>query len=143
MRAVMGNREMENERRCPALMISGSATGQGKTTIGTALARLLERTGKRVRVFKCGQDFLDPVWLSLASIAPVQQLDSWLIGEERCHRCLWEAAGEADLIIVEGIMDLFDGHRSSADRAITFALPVLAVIYAWSMAERFGAFALG
>lgn len=135
--------EHRTERSCAALLVSSPATGQGKTTIAAGLARLHARAGNIVRVFKCGQDFLDPVWLSLASGAPVQQLDTWLIGEAQCRRFLWEAARDADLIIVEGVMGLFDGQPSSADLAQTFALPVLAVIDAWPMAESFGAIALG
>lgn len=96
-----------------------------------------------MRVFKCGQDFLDPVWLSLASGAPVHQLDLWVSGEAECRRRLWQAAGEADLIIVEGVMGLFDGQPSSADLAIAFSLPVVAVVDAWFMAQTFGAVAMG
>jgi cobyrinic acid a,c-diamide synthase len=128
---------------CPALFISGPATGQGKTTVSVALARLHARAGRIVRVFKCGQDFLDPVWLSLASGAPVHQLDLWLSGEAECGRRLWQAAGEADLIIVEGVMGLFDGQPSSADLAIAFSIPVVAVVDAWAMAQTFGAVAMG
>ena len=130
-------------RTCAAVMISAPATGQGKTTVAAALARLYARTGRTVRVFKCGQDFLDPLWLSLASNAPVHQLDTWLMGERECRERLWEAAQEADLIIVEGVMGLFDGQPSSADMALAFSLPVVAVIDAWPMAQSFGAVALG
>ncbi len=54
---------------CPAILIAAPASGQGKTTVACALARLHTRAGRRVRVFKCGPDFLDPHWLTLASIA--------------------------------------------------------------------------
>ena len=53
--------------RCPALLIAAPASGQGKTTVTAALARLHTRQGRRVRVFKCGPDFLDPHWHALAS----------------------------------------------------------------------------
>ena len=132
-----------NDRFCPALLVSGPATGQGKTTVSAALARLHTRAGRTVRVFKCGQDFLDPMWLALASGAPVHPLDLWVMGEAECRRRLWEAAREADLIIVEGVMGLFDGQPNSADVAITFLMPVVAVIDAWAMAQTFGAVALG
>ena len=117
-----------NSRHCPALLIAAPASGQGKTTVTAALARLHSRAGKRVRVFKCGPDFLDPMILARASGAPVYQLDLWMVGEEECRRLLWQAAGEADLILIEGVMGLFDGAPSAADLARRFGVPVLGVI---------------
>lgn len=128
---------------CPAILIAAPASGQGKTTVACALARLHSRQGRKVRVFKCGPDFLDPCWLTLASGAPVHQLDLWMTGEQDCARRLHEAATEADLIIVEGVMGLFDGDPSAADLAQRFGLPVLAVIDASAMAGTFGALAWG
>ena len=130
-------------RRCPAVLIAAPASGQGKTTLGCALARLHARQGRRVRVFKCGPDFLDPHWLALASGHAVHQLDLWMTGEADCAQRLYDAAGDADLIIVEGVMGLFDGDPSAADLAQRFGLPVLAVIDASAMAGTFGALAWG
>lgn len=135
---------MRRERRsCPAVLVGAAASGQGKTTVAAALARLHARQGRQVRVFKCGPDFLDPGWLALASGAPVHSLDLWMTGEADCAARLWEAAGSADLLIVEGVMGLFDGDPSSADLARRFKLPVLAVIDASAMAGTFGAVAFG
>ena len=125
------------------LLVAAPASGQGKTTVACALARLHARQGRRVRVFKCGPDFLDPYWLALASGAPVHQLDLWMTGEADCARRLFDAARQADLIIVEGVMGLFDGQPSAADLAQRFALPVLTVIDASAMAGTFGALAWG
>ncbi|WP_296443851.1 cobyrinate a,c-diamide synthase [Rhodoferax sp. UBA5149] len=128
---------------CPAVLIAAPASGQGKTTVAAALARLHTRQGRTVRVFKCGPDFLDPHWLTLASDAPVHQMDLWMTGESDCRARLAAAALEADLIIVEGVMGLFDGEPSAADLAQRFGLPVLAVIDASAMAGTFGALAFG
>lgn len=128
---------------CPAILVAAPASGQGKTTVAAALARLHARQGRRVRVFKCGPDFLDPYWLALASGAPARQLDLWMTGETDCRAQLRQAAQEADLIIVEGVMGLFDGDPSAADLAQRFGLPVLAVIDASAMAGTFGALAFG
>ena len=129
--------------RCPAILVAAPASGQGKTTVACALARLHARQGRRVRVFKCGPDFLDPYWLSLASGAAVHQLDLWMTGELDCTQRLHDAAQEADLIIVEGVMGLFDGEPSAADLARCFGLPVLTVIDGSAMAGTFGALAWG
>jgi cobyrinic acid a,c-diamide synthase len=128
---------------CPALLISAPASGQGKTSVTAALARWHTRAGKRVRVFKTGPDFLDPMVLERASGAPVYQLDLWMGGEDDVRARLHTAAHEADLILVEGVMGLFDGGTSSADLAQRFGLPVLAVIDGSAMAQTFGALALG
>ena len=129
--------------RCPALLIAAPASGQGKTTVTAALARLYTRKGLKVRVFKCGPDFLDPHWHQLASGAPVHQLDLWMTGEADCARRLHAAAQEADLILIEGVMGLFDGDPSAADLAQRFGVPVLAVVDASAMAGTFGALAFG
>ena len=129
--------------RCPAILIAAPASGQGKTTVACALARLHARQGRQVRVFKCGPDFLDPYWLALASGAPVHQLDLWMTGETDCAQRLHDAAQDADLIIVEGVMGLFDGQPSAADLAQRFGLKVVAVIDASAMAGTFGALAWG
>ncbi|MBK7719313.1 MAG: cobyrinate a,c-diamide synthase [Simplicispira sp.] len=129
--------------RCPALLVAAPASGQGKTTVVAALARLHARQGRRVRVFKCGPDFLDPHWHQLASGAPVHSLDLWINGAENCAARLHSAAHEADLILIEGVMGLFDGEPSAADLAQRFGVPVLAVVDASAMAGTFGALAHG
>ena len=128
---------------CPALFVAAPASHQGKTTVTAALARYYRRLGWRVRVFKTGPDFLDPMILEQASGAPVYQLDLWMGGEEHCRQLLYEAAAEADLILIEGVMGLFDGERSSAELAAQFGVPVLAVIDGAAMAQTFGAVAHG
>lgn len=129
--------------RCPALMISAPASGQGKTTATAALAHWHRAQGRRVRVFKTGPDFLDPMVLERASGGPVQQLDLWMGGAAHCAELLHRAACDADLILVEGVMGLHDGTPSTADLALRFSLPVLAVIDASAMAQTFGAVAHG
>ncbi|HTJ92986.1 MAG TPA: cobyrinate a,c-diamide synthase, partial [Pararobbsia sp.] len=119
------------------------ASGQGKTTLTAALARHHRREGRRVRVFKTGPDFLDPMILERASGAPVYSLDLWMVGEHDCRALLADAAAHADLILIEGVMGLFDGTPSSADLAAAFDVPVAAVISAQSLAQTFGAIAFG
>ncbi|MBY0576701.1 MAG: cobyrinate a,c-diamide synthase [Gallionellaceae bacterium] len=124
-------------------MVAAPASGHGKTTVTAALAHYHRGQGRVVRVFKTGPDFLDPMILERASGHPVYQLDLWMGGEDHCRELLYQAATEADLIIVEGVMGLFDGTPSSADLAALFGIPVLAVIDASAMAQTFGAIVYG
>ena len=128
---------------CKALLISAPSSGSGKTSVTAAIARWHTRQGMKVRVFKTGPDYLDPMVLQRASGHPVYQLDLFMGGLAHCRALLAEAAADADLILVEGVMGLFDGKPSSADLAAAFGLPVLAVIDASAMAQTFGALALG
>lgn len=121
------------------LMVSALSSGQGKTTVTAALARALVRRGQRVRVFKCGSDFIDPMLLERASGAPVGSLDLWMVGIDQCRAQLAAAAAHADVILIEGVMGLYDGTPSSADLARAFGVPVMAVIDASAMAQTAGA----
>jgi cobyrinic acid a,c-diamide synthase len=125
------------------LLVAAIASGQGKTTVTAALARRFRRGGKRVRVLKCGPDFIDPMLLERASGAPVHTLDLWMVGLEQCRQRLAAAAREADIVLVEGVMGLYDGNPSAADLAREFNIPVLAVIDASAMAQTAGAVVLG
>ncbi|MCC5809355.1 MAG: cobyrinate a,c-diamide synthase [Ectothiorhodospiraceae bacterium] len=126
-----------------AALITAPGSGQGKSMITAALARLHRNAGRTVRVFKFGPDYLDPMVLEVASGAPVYQIHPWMTGEEECRWRLARAAAEADLVLVEGSMGLFDGDPSSADIAVLGGLPAIPVIDAGGMAQTFGAVALG
>lgn len=130
-------------RTCPALFLAAPASGQGKTTITAALATLFTRQGKVVRVFKTGPDYLDPQILHLASGHAVEQLDLWMAGEQFCQQKLFEAAQFADLILVEGVMGMFDGEPSSADLASRFNIPMAIVMDVKGMAQTAAAIATG
>jgi len=129
--------------RCPALFLAAPSSGAGKTTITAALARYFRQQGKVVRVFKTGPDYLDPQILAQASGQPVEQLDMWMAGEAYCQQKLYEAAQDADLILVEGVMGMFDGDPSSADLAARFNIPMAIVMDVKGMAQTAAAVATG
>lgn len=128
---------------CPALLVAAPASGQGKTTVVAALARLHTRLGRKVVVFKCGPDFLDPQIHAIACGSPCQNIDLWMSGEDDARWRLAEAAGTADLILIEGVMGLFDGEPSAAELASRLGIPILTVIDGAAMATSFGAIAFG
>ncbi|HTV96027.1 MAG TPA: cobyrinate a,c-diamide synthase [Steroidobacteraceae bacterium] len=127
----------------PALLLSAIASGQGKTSVTAALARHHLRRGHRVQLFKTGADFLDALMLERACAHPVHVLDLWMVGEEQCRRLLDEARRSADVVLIEGVMGLYDGTPCSADLARAFDLAVLAVIDVSAMAQTVGAVAAG
>ncbi len=128
---------------CSALIVAAPHSGSGKTTVTAALARYHRNQGRKVTVFKVGPDFIDPMILRQASGELVYQLDLWLVGEKGCQELLHRAALESDLILIEGVMGLFDGTPSSADLAQYFNIPVLGVIDAKAMAQTFAAVTFG
>jgi len=133
----------ENAVTCPALFISAPSSGEGKTTITSALARYFKNQGKVVRVFKTGPDYLDPQILEQASGNEVQPLDMWMAGDAWCRDKLFQAAQCSDLILIEGAMGLFDGEPSSADLAAKFGIPVVVVMNVKGMAQTAGAIVRG
>jgi cobyrinic acid a,c-diamide synthase len=132
-----------NQISCPAILVSAPASGQGKTLSTAALARAWKNRGLNVRAFKCGPDFLDPMVLETATGQPVYNLDLGMCGEQDGLVRLYQAAQTADVIIVEGVMGLYDGTPSSADIAMRYNLPVMLTIDASGMAQTFGALASG
>lgn len=130
-------------RNCPALFVSAPGSNHGKTTVTAALARFHTDQGRKVRVFKAGPDFLDPMILERACGQPVYQLDLWLAGEAECRQLVYQAALDADLILIEGVMGLFDGTPCCADLAELLGVPALAVIDAKGVAQTLGAIAYG
>lgn len=128
---------------CPAVLVSAPASGQGKTLCSAALVRAWRNQGLKVQAFKCGPDFLDPMILEAATGRAVYNLDLGMCGATDGARLLFEAAQNADVILVEGVMGLYDGQPSSADLAVHFGLPVMLTIDASAMAQTFGALASG
>ncbi len=131
-------------KSCPALLITAPGSGHGKTSITAALARFYSRQDLHVRCFKVGPDFIDPTILMQASAQAVYNLDPWIMGVEHCRQLLFDAAQTADLILIEGMMGLFDGNSSStnsssADIAALFDIPIVPVIDSSAMAQTFGA----
>ena len=134
---------MVNNVGAKIVLLSAIASGQGKTTTTAALARKLIKLGHTVRIFKTGPDFIDPMMLERASGAPVLSLDLWMVGRAASLAMLAKAASEVDVILIEGVMGLYDGKPSSADLANAFGVPVLAVLDASAMAQTVGALAMG
>ncbi|TAL08996.1 MAG: cobyrinate a,c-diamide synthase [Nitrospirae bacterium] len=135
--------------RCPRLVIAGTQSGVGKTTVTLAVLAALKAKGRCVQAFKAGPDFIDPGHHAAATGRPSRNLDGWMLGEAVNRELFARAAADADLSIIEGMMGLFDGSSpttesgSTAEIAKQLKAPVLLVIDGSAMARSAAAMALG
>ena len=118
-------------------IIAAPASGNGKTMLTLALLRALHREGQAVGSFKVGPDYLDPMFHARATGRPCYNLDAWAMRLETLAGLADAVGREADLVLGEGVMGLFDGaadhHGSTADLASLFDLPVILVVDASGM----------
>lgn len=131
----------------PRVVIAGTNSGVGKTTIVTGLLAALTRTGHAVQPFKVGPDYIDPGFHALASGRDSYNLDTWLVPEEKLAENFARLSEGAELSIIEGVMGLYDGGSagisSTAAIAKRLQAPVILVINVQSMGQSAGAIALG
>ena len=117
------------------LIVAAPRSGAGKTVITLALLAALRRRGIAVKAAKTGPDYIDPGFHAAASGAAGCNLDSWAMPPALLDTIVAEAAGDAEILVVEGVMGLFDGVAgppgrcgTTADLAARFGLPVVLVL---------------
>jgi cobyrinic acid a,c-diamide synthase len=117
------------------LIIAAPRSGEGKTTVTSALLSALARRGIAVRAAKAGPDYIDPAFHAAATGAACVNLDSWAMETALLDAVMTEAAADADVVVIEGVMGLFDGIDgppgrcgTTADLAAHFGLPVVLVL---------------
>jgi cobyrinic acid a,c-diamide synthase len=131
------------------LLIGGTASGVGKTTVALAIIACLRRRGYVVQPCKGGPDFLDTTHHSRIAGRKSRNLDTWMLSPESNREVLSRAAVGADAVVVEGMMGLFDGKDgvtetgSSAEIAKMLKLPVLLVLDCAKSARSVAATVLG
>ena len=131
------------------LVVAGVASGVGKTTVTLGLLEAFRRRGLTVQAFKVGPDFIDPGFHEIATGRPSYNLDGWMCGRDHARATVARRAGDADLVIVEGVMGCFDGIDGTGDDGSTaqvakwLGAPVVLVIDAEAAARSAAAVVLG
>ncbi len=131
------------------IVVAGTRSGCGKTSVALGLMAALRRRGLRVAPFKCGPDFIDPAHHARAAGRASHNLDGWMCGRTGVEELFARSAQSCDVAVVEGVMGLFDGFSgrdgtgSTAETAAWLGLPVLLVADAQSMARSVAAMAHG
>ena len=128
--------------------MAGTHSGVGKTTVATGLVAALRRAGHRPAAAKVGPDFIDPGYHALASGRPPRNLDAWMCGPDALRPLAARATADADLLVIEGVMGLFDGAgddipASTADVARLLEAPVVLVVDAGAMSGSVAALVAG
>lgn len=143
----------------PRLVLAATHSGAGKTTLATGLLAALARRGFRPAPAKVGPDFIDPGYHAMASGLPGRNLDPWISGEQGAIALAARAAAAGEVLVVEGVMGLFDGagwspgpeaspapgapFGSSAHLAILLDAPVVLVVDARGLSHSAAALISG
>lgn len=119
--------------------LTGAATSNsGKTTFTMGLLRALKRCGISVQPYKCGPDYIDPMFHAIAAGRESVNLDTYMSSENHVRELFARYGADTECRIVEGVMGLFDGydkyHGSSAELAMLLDIPVVLVVNAKSVA---------
>ncbi len=128
-----------------AFVVAAPASGSGKTMITLGLLRALKNRGIRVASAKIGPDYIDPRFHEAATGVPCINLDPWAMSKDMAAGLLQDI--DADIVIIEGVMGLFDGPQgakgSTADLAVDLNLPIILVLDASHQAQSIAAMAQG
>ncbi len=130
------------------LLVSAAHKSSGKTTITLGLCAALRQRGLQVQPFKKGPDYIDPLWLSVASARPCHNLDFYLMGHEEIRGSVAQRIRGADVCLIEGNKGLYDGldldgSNSNAALATLLDTPVVLVIDARGMTRGIAPLILG
>ena len=135
-------------KKFPRLVIAGTHSGVGKTSIVLGILGALRGRGMQVQGFKVGPDFIDPMYHREVTGAPSYNLDAWLMGRDGVRRALTRVAPAEGVAIVEGVMGMFDGRStgpegSTAEVAAILKSPVLLVVDVGGMSRSAAALVQG
>jgi cobyrinic acid a,c-diamide synthase len=132
-----------------ALVIAGTHSGVGKTTIALAIMAALKNRGLSIQPFKVGPDFIDPGYHELICKVPSRNLDGWMLSKPYNLEVFYRNSSDKDIALVEGVMGLYDGARSDSENGSTAQIakwikaPVILVVDARGMSRSVAALVYG
>jgi len=133
----------------PRIVIAGTHSGAGKTTVTTGVLRALFNRGLTVQPFKSGPDYIDPAFHSFVTNRASRNLDIWMFGEETTRALFSKNTQDAEISVIEGVMGLYDGLGTQKDMGSTAHLskvlkaPVILVVDGGGMSASAAAIVTG
>ena len=133
----------------PRILIAGTNSGVGKTTITLGLMSVLKKRGFAVQGYKVGPDYIDPSHHTAVTGRPSRNLDTWLMSRDVCLELFERSLVQSDIAVIEGVMGLYDGcmdgteYGSTAHLSKILNTPTILVIDARGMSRSAGAIVLG
>jgi len=133
----------------PRVIIAGTHSGVGKTSVSLAVMAGLRKAGYRVQAYKVGPDYIDPSYHEMATQSPSHNLDDWMMGTAAVQWLFEETSHNRDIAVIEGVMGLFDGFNATSDDGSTAQIakmlkaPVILVVDAARMARSVAAIIKG
>ena len=103
----------------PRLLLAAPSSGSGKTTVACAILEGLKQKGYHPAAFKCGPDYIDPMFHARVLKQRCTNLDPFLVGEDGCRKLLKENARQADMVLKEGVMGYYDGVTMSSGEVVS------------------------
>lgn len=129
----------QREMKIDRIMIAAPKSGSGKTLITCALLQALKEQGQQVFAYKCGPDYIDPMFHQKVIGVPSKNLDTFFTGEEGTRRLFLRDRKEGDFAVLEGVMGLFDGLGGVKEEGSSYHLaqvtktPIILVVDAKGM----------
>ncbi|RFU64523.1 cobyrinate a,c-diamide synthase [Peribacillus saganii] len=131
------------------IVIAGTGSGVGKTTVTLAIMSALKQRGLSVQGFKCGPDYIDPSYHTAVTGRPSRNLDSWMADTDSVLEIFHRGSSTADISVIEGVMGFFDGKDpasnigTTADISVITKSPVILIVNCSSMARSAAAIVKG
>lgn len=135
--------------RQPRFLLSAGASGSGKTMITCGILAALRKRGKRVSSFKCGPDYIDPMFHSRVLKAKSRNLDTFFTDRETTRYLFAQGAEGTDISVMEGVMGYYDGlggistKASASDLADVTDTPVVLIVNTKGMSLSVAAYIKG
>ena len=109
-------------KRLPRILFAAPQSGSGKTVITCGILEILKRRGLGCVSYKCGPDFIDPLFHQYVLGIPGYNLDSFFLSPEQVRSLFEEKSGKADVAVIEGVMGFYDGVGGNTVHASAYEI---------------------